>query len=474
MRCFSLCAMRSALCLQSKEEMLRNFRLAVIFRVLFLVFTIGLWLYLVSDTEYYVSMTLLAFVIIYQVIQLIRYVEGTNEKLTRFLNSIRYSDFSRSFTGQGLGSSFRELNEAFSRVIDEFKKERAEKQENYRYLQTVVQHVGIGLISFNHKGDVELINTAAKRLFNIATLRNIESLKQISEPLFRSVVGLKGGNRTLVGVTLENETLQLAIYATEFRMHDDLYKLVSFQNIHSELEEKEMEAWQNLTQVLAHEIMNSITPIASLSDTVRMLLEYKAHAKNGEYLIDNEALEDVKEALDTINNRSHGLMRFVNSYRDFTQIPEPAFEQFNVKKLLLRVKNLNRGEAETQNVEVDILTDPETLEVTGDPHLIEQVLINLTKNAFRALESTEKGQIELIGTLDDEGRTIIQVKDNGPGIKKENLQKIFIPFFSTGSPASRGGSGIGLSLSRQIMRKHRGTLTVQSDHKKGTVFTLRF
>jgi len=191
------------------------------------------------------------------------------------LSSIRYADFSRSFRDYKLGGSFAELNEAFSQIIDKFKKERAEKHENYRYLQTVVQHIGIGLLSFNHKGEVEFINTATKRLFDIPTLRNIEALKKISESLFKAVTELKGGNRTLVRVSLKNQVLQLAISATEFRMHDDLYKLVSFQNIHTELEEKEMEAWQNLTQVLAHEIMNSITPIASLSNTVYTLINHQ-------------------------------------------------------------------------------------------------------------------------------------------------------------------------------------------------------
>jgi len=454
--------------------MMRNFRIGVIWRVLVLSASIGLWFLLLLQTEYYVSLSILTIIIIMQVFSLIRYVEKTNQRLTQFLNSIRYSDFSRSFQNHGLGNSFEELNEAFSRVIDEFKKERAEKYENYRYLQTVVQHIGIGLISFNHEGEVELINTAAKRLFDIPALRNIQALQKISKPLFNAVTELKGGNRTLVRVILDNETLQLAISATEFRMHDDLYKLVSFQNIHTELEEKEMEAWQNLTQVLAHEIMNSITPIASLSDTVHMVLKNGAVLQNGKYSIDKESLGDVREALETINNRSHGLMRFVNSYRDFTQIPEPTFEMFSVIKLLKRVKNLNKGEAESQNVTIEVATDPETLEVTADPHLIEQVLINLTKNAFRALEDIKSAKVQLIGKMNGDGRTIIEVRDNGPGIKEDNLQKIFIPFFSTSQPTSRGSSGIGLSLSRQIMRKHHGTLTVKSNNKMGTVFTLRF
>jgi len=454
--------------------MIKNFRIGVIFRVTFLTVTLALWLYLIFQTQYYVTISLLFFVIVFQVYRLIKYVERTNRKLTRFLNSIRYSDFSRTFTDRGLGTSFAELNEAFSRVIEEFKKERAKKHESYRYLQTVVQHIGIGLISFNQDGKVELINTAAKRLFDVPVLRTIGALKQISESLFEAVTNLKGGNRTLVRVPTDNETMQLAIYATEFRMHEEHYKLVSFQNIHSELEEKEMEAWQNLTQVLAHEIMNSITPIASLSDTVHMVLKHKAVSENGHHIIDDESLQDVKEALETINNRSHGLMQFVNSYRDFTQIPEPSFEVFNVQKLLQRVKNLNKGESEERGIPIEVTVDPETLEVTADPHLIEQVLINLTKNAFRALQEVKNGTIKLQSRLNDEGRVIIQVKDNGPGIKPENQQKIFIPFYSTEQPTSRGGSGIGLSLSRQIMRKHRGALSVSSNQKSGTVFTMLF
>lgn len=452
----------------------KNFRLGVILRIIFLFLTMGLWSYLVFYTSYYVSITILAVIIIFQVIHLLRYVEKTNEKLTRFLDSIRYSDFSQSFHNNELGESFRELNEAFAKVIDQFKKERAQKQESLRYLQTVVQHIGIGLISFNQNGDVELINTAAKRLFQIPTLRKIKALGEISENLLNAVLELKGGNRTLVRISIDNEPLQLAIHATEFRMHGEMFKLVSFQNIHTELEEKEMEAWQNLTQVLAHEIMNSITPIASLSDTVHMLLESNAKPKNGIYKIEKDSLQDVKDALHTINKRSHGLMRFVNSYRDFTQIPEPSFEHFSVKELLHRVRNLNKGEAESQGVEMNVEVDPESLEVTADHQLIEQVLINLTKNSFRALEGYSNGIVTLRGLMDSDGKVLIQVEDNGPGIKKSNLEKIFIPFYSTSQPNSRGGSGIGLSLSRQIMRMHRGTLTVKSDGNKGTIFTLRF
>lgn len=454
--------------------MIKNFRLGIITRLLFLAATLILLVYLIFESEYYVSMTILSFVIIGQVLSLIRYLERTNELLTRFLDAIQYSDFTGSFRNHGLGSKFDELNKAFTHVMDRFKEERTEKEESIRYLETVVQHIGVGLICFNGKGEVVLLNTAAKRLFKVATMRKIESMKKLSKSLYKNVKHLRGGNRNLIRITIQQETLQLAMFATEFRMRDESFKLVSFQNIHSELEEKEMDAWQNLTQVLAHEIMNSITPISSLSATVKMLLDEHTNEKENHAELDKEVLADVRDALETIKNRSEGLMRFVNSYRDFTQIPEPNFEIVNVKEALQRTINLMKTEAVKQEIKLYAETEPDSLEVTADPHLIEQTLINLVKNAIRVLTSQENGEILLKGSIDLSGRVIIEIRDNGPGIKKANSEKIFIPFYSVGGNGKSKGSGIGLSLSRQIMRMHNGTLTVQSEKGKGTVFTMRF
>ncbi|MCW9706921.1 sensor histidine kinase [Fodinibius salsisoli] len=454
--------------------MLKKFRFTVTWRIILLTAILLLWCYLLVRTKYYVSIGLLGVLIIWQVMTLIRYVEQTNRKLSRFLNSIRYSDFSLSFQKHRSGGSFAELDDAFSTVINEFKKERAEKEENYQYLQTVVQHIGIGLICFKSNGAIELLNPATKRLFNIPSLRDIKEIKEISASLFKTITNLQSGNRTLVRVLLENRTLQLAVSATTFRMRGDGYKLISLQNIHSELEDKEMEAWQNLTDVLAHEIMNSITPIASLSNTIQILINQQTTQRNETYHVSSQALDDVQEALATINKRSQGLMHFVNSYRDFTQIPEPDPQPFRILELLRRVKNLNKGEAMSQNVAISVESTPEDLEITADPHLIEQVLINLIKNAFRILKQTSVPRISLTSRIDKQGHAIIEVKDNGPGIKPENKQKIFIPFFSTNHSVSQSGSGIGLSLSRQIMHKHEGQLTVSSDEKTGTTFTLRF
>lgn len=454
--------------------MIKNFRLGVIIRVLLISVTLLLLMYLLMEAEYYVSIAIVALIVVIQIILLIKYLEQTNILLTRFLDAIKYSDFTGTFRNQEMGQSFGDLNKAFSEVIERFKEERNKKEESLRYLETVVQHIGIGMICFNVKGEVVLLNTAAKRLFQIPRLRRIESLKEISEVLFSSVQKLKNGGRNLVRVNINKETMQLAVYATEFLMRNEAFKLVSFQNIHTELEEKEMESWQNLTQVLAHEIMNSITPIASLSATVHMLLEQNTIPKKENYEINIETLQDVKEALNTISKRSEGLMRFVNSYRDFTQVPEPNYELFSVQETLERVANLMKPEAAKEQIEISCKVEPKSLELTADPHLVEQVLINLVKNALRILSSQKNGAIQIIGTLDSFGKVLIQIIDNGPGVKKSVAEKIFIPFYSISANPERKGSGIGLSLSRQIMRLHGGSLTLTSEPGKGSIFTMRF
>lgn len=455
-------------------KIFKSFRFGIIIRVLFLVTTLMALTYLILETSYYVSMTILGVIIIGQIIALIQYLERTNVLLTRFLEAIRYSDFTGSFRNHRLGSNFDELNESFTEVINRFKEERSDKEESIRYLETVVQHIGIGLMCINGKGEIVLLNTAAKRLFKIATLRRLESLKTISESLYKTVKQLKGGSRSLARVSVQNETLQLAMYATEFRMRDEAYKLVSFQNIHTELEEKEMEAWQNLTQVLAHEIMNSITPISSLSATVKMLLEENLRSDSEKVELDRETVTDVTDALNTISNRSQGLIRFVNSYRDFTQIPDPNVELFSVREVLQRTANLMKSQAEEEDVTIEIETDPESLELTADPHLTEQVLINLVKNAIRVLSTQEGGKINLKGEIAESGRVTIHVSDNGPGVKKSMTEKIFIPFYTVSGDGKTKGSGIGLSLSRQIMRLHGGSLFLNSKKGKGSTFTMRF
>lgn len=250
----------------------RNFRIICILRVLFLCATVCLLFYLIMKTGYYATISIICILAVYQIYAMIQHVERTNRELARFLEAIRYGDFSQSFTGAGLGKSFDELRLNFNEVFDAFRQARAEKEEQYRYLQTVVQHVGIGLVCYQPDGTVELVNSAAQRLFKNKDFRNINALQKFSKELVETLFRLKAGEKALVRVEDNGERLQLAISATELRMRGQVFILASIHNIQSELEEKEMDAWQNLVRVLTHEIMNSITPISSLASTAHGLL----------------------------------------------------------------------------------------------------------------------------------------------------------------------------------------------------------
>ncbi len=450
----------------------KRFRIQIIIRILLLTSSIYAFFYLLQQTKLYATIFIVGFFILYQVYALIRYVERTNQHLSRFLLAVKHGDFSRSFSGKELGPSFEELLKIFNDIMEKIQQTRSEKEEHYRYLQTIVHHVGIGLITFQADGKVDLINTAAKRLLNVPGLRNIKTLKNFSQPLVETLFSLKAGEKALVKVN-EGE-MELAIHAAEFRLRDQKFTLVSLHNIQSELQEKEMEAWQTLIRVLTHEIMNSMTPITSMATTVIDLLNPYHHeeGQNSETSIEAETIADIANALKTIHKRSTGLTHFVSAYRNLTLIPKPNFKLFAIEELFTRVKKLMESKFKENGIIFQWCVDPQTLELTADPGLIEQVLINLLLNAADALMGykNKEPQVELSASLDEIGRIIIQVTDNGPGIVKEALGKVFIPFFTT----KKKGSGIGLSLSRQIMKLHKGSIGVHSEPDVRTVFTLKF
>ena len=453
-----------------KNMVYKRFRINLTLRVILIGALFFLFFFLLFQTRLFAALFITGSFILYQIYSLIYYVNKTNRDLTRFFQSIKFQDFSQTFKDEGQGSSFADLRATYTEIINAFRKTRAEKEEHYRYLQTVVQHVGIGLIVFQTDGNVELINTAAKRLLKVSHLKNIKSLESFSKPLVNTLFHLKSREKALVKVEDDDELLHLALYATEFKLRGQKFSLVSIQNIHSELEEKELEAWQKLIRVLTHEIMNSITPIASLASTINELLKEGSGSLTSKKEADAESLDDVHQALQTIQKRSQGLLHFVDSYRNLTSIPKPKFQIFSVKEIFTRVEKLMQANIKEKAISFKVNIEPQSLKLTADPELIEQVLINLLLNAFQALDGQENAEIELEARLDGRGKIIIQVIDNGPGIEQENMEKIFIPFYST----KEGGSGIGLSLSRQIMRLHRGTISAHSKPNLETVFTLRF
>ena len=440
----------------------KNFTFNILIRVLLFSGAIVLFIYLLMYTELYATLVVIFVFAVFIFYSLIHYVSSTNRQLSRFLLSVRHSDFSQTFVNTTVGSSFEDLNKSFNEVIQKFLSTRSEKEENYRFLQTVMQHVGVGLISFNVQGKIEFVNNAAKKLFNITHLTNISTLNNINDGLAEKFLNLGSGEKATIKIVTENDITQLIVYATEFKQRDQKYTLVSLQNIETELEEKEMEAWQRLIRVLTHEIMNSITPISSLAGTVTTIL-----SNNNKF--DEEVVEDIKEAISTIKKRSEGLIHFVDNYRTLTKVPKPDFKIFQIKELFRNIEKLMRQQLEEKGINFSREVEPETLEVTADSEQIEQVIINLMINSIYALDGKENPAIDLIANLDEKGKVLIKVIDNGPGIPEEAIEKIFIPFFST----KKNGSGVGLSLSRQIMRAHGGNIRVNS--KSGeTIFSLRF
>lgn len=447
----------------------KNFRLNVIVRVILLSLTIFGFFFLVFRTSYLLTPILVFMIIIYQIYRLIYYVDTVNYDLSVFFESIKYNEFNRTFKIDGLGSSFDDLARGFNEVIEKFQKIRSEKEAQYHYLQNVIQHIGISLLAFTEDGDIQLINNAAQKLFGTPNPKNIKDLSGFSEELVKTLYELKSGRKKLIKVNDEDDLLQLAIYAKEFGIKDQYIKLVSIQNIQSELEEQEMQSWQKLIRVLTHEIMNSITPISSLSVSVNAMLS----EMTGDHLskqIDDEKIDDIQYALTTIQRRSDGLLQFVDSYRNLTRIRKPDFKIFSIQKLFSDIQLLMADELRAKQVEFTTDVEPQSLELTADRNLIEQVLINLVKNSLNALDDSENPNIQMTAFLSKEGRIGIKVMDNGSGILTDVIDKVFIPFFTTKSE----GSGIGLSLSRQIMRLHGGTISVNSIPDERTTVTLKF
>ncbi len=447
-----------------------RFRLRIAARVVLLAVTLAAAGWLVSATTMYVTAGLIIGAAVVQAICIMRDAEKTTGTLVRFFESVRFGDASQSFTAAGEGFPFDDLNAELTRVMDTLRSGRAQAEESRRWLETVVQHVGIGLISYRSDGTVEFVNNAAKRLLNAPSVGTIQSLDAISPELAAALSSAEPGSRKLVRIQTPDGELHLTVHTTGFQLGGNDYILASFNDIRDELEEKEMTAWQNLIRVLTHEIMNSVTPIVSLASTVDGLLQEAGEGESAGIVGNDDTAQDVRSAVETIRKRSEGLLHFVDNYRSLTRVPKPRFSVFPAADLFARVGAL----VETRIGEADITfmtsADPADLELNADPDLIEQVLINLLINAVDAVGDRSGSRIRLEGSIDDSDRAVIRVIDNGPGIVGEVIEKVFIPFFTT----KPEGSGISLSLSRQIMRAHGGSITVWSKPNVETVFTLRF
>lgn len=403
-----------------------------------------------------------------QLVSLVKYLEKRNQEVLDFLNSIEFDDFSFNYSTDTGDENLARLNKEFNKVFAKLRELNREKEDDFQYMKNIVHHVGIGLITFGKDGEVQIINTAAKKLLSINQLEKIDDLKELSPLLVESFVRLKTGGRDLIRLEINGDIVQLAVYAIQLTLRGEEFKLVSIQNIQSELEEKEMEAWQNLVRVLTHEIMNSITPITSLATTVED--ELKGISMDSEQItISHEDLEDINLAVKTIRRRSKGLIQFVQDFRNLTHIPKPKLEEIHLGDLFDEIITLMKKEISKSDIKLSVTID-ENMKIYADKVLITQVLINLIKNATQAFEDQSEKNIYVKAYFGDKATPVISIRDNGTGIDEEALEKIFIPFFTT----KKSGSGIGLSLSRQIMRQHKGVLGVKTKVDEGTEFLLRF
>ncbi len=447
-----------------------NWRSPLVTRVAILLVTLIVFAFLVTASDR--SVVLIVGVLValaFQLKQLMNVLESSNDNIASFIDSIKFDDLSQTFKTTSTDASIQRLHKELNEALFKLRVSRREKDSEYQFFKNIVQHVAIGLLTFKRDGSIQIMNSAAKRLLRISKADRIEDLREVSDSLVETFQKLKTGGRELLRVKFGDETIQLSVFAIELTLRDEEVKLISMSNIQSELEEKEMEAWQNLVRVLTHEIMNSVTPISSLAGIVEEDLKRRID-RPLESAIKKEELEDMYLSLQTISKRSAGLIKFVKEFRTLTHIPKPKLAEVPVKELLDELAILHKKELADHSIAISIDVNPVNLFILADKTLIEQVLINLIKNAIQAFDEQASKRIELKAYANEKGRAVISVKDNGSGIDSEALEKIFIPFFST----KKTGSGIGLSLSKQIMRQHEGNITVKSTLGEGTEFLLRF
>ncbi len=441
----------------------KSFRINCIYRILLLCSTFCLFFYIIFQTSYYVTCMIIAFLIIFQIASLLRFIDKSNQLLSRAFDSVLSEDFSERLDNDQGDSSFKEVFDSLNIIIAKFQKNRIEKEQQFKYLQAVVDQTGMGLFSVNSDGKINMINKSARNMFGLVDLTHLDQLQSKHKSLLEILRQMKSGEKRYIDMVKRDSQMHVVVYAKEIRLQGEQNRIFTLQNIQTELEAKEMDAWKNLIRVLNHEIMNSVTPISSLAATANKLI-----GSNSE--INSSDTEDLRQAMQTIEKRSQGLMQFVQNYRRFARIPEPVKKIVPVSPLFNRIEKLIMPRLENGDIQFRMSIDPNSLHLNVDPNLIEQVLLNLLSNAIEAVEEIEYPKIELMAEMNERPAVVIQIRDNGRGISEDVLTKIFIPFFTTRSE----GTGIGLSLSRQIMRLHGGSIRVKSEPDVQTVFSLLF
>ncbi len=442
----------------------QNLNKSIIIRVLLLAATALILGWVIFAGQLFVLIVFLSLTFIIEVSELINFLNRTNRKIAYFFDAIRNDDSTLNFPVNTGNKALNDLNASLNKVNELIKDIKFELREQEQYFKTILEHVSIGIITYNEKGTIFLANSSAKELLGHEHLTHINQIVRIDRKLFNALKELQPGDRKLVNFNSKKGIIQLSLKSTLFKTTQENFQLVAIQDLKNELEIKELESWIKLIRVLTHEIMNTVAPITSLSQTILGYFKNLEGNPPGERVIQNTV-----KGLEVINERGTGLIGFVETYRKLTRIPKPEKISIALGEFIDNTITLINVEPIGENIQITHKVEPLDLEISADKKQISQVLINLIKNALEALQETVNGKIHIVGDINENGRAEISVTDNGPGIPDDLADKIFIPFFTT----KESGSGIGLSLSRQIMQLHGGILKMESQ-QGNTTFTIIF
>jgi two-component system nitrogen regulation sensor histidine kinase NtrY len=443
-----------------------RFYIITILRVILIALTCMVIAFVVTRrADWYIAVNLVLLLVI-QIILLLRYINRINRDLAYFFGAISSDDSSLVYKKSASSRSFEMLYDLFDLVNQKIQHLKIENTQRSFYLQHLVENAGIGIMSYKSGGEIDILNPSARVLLNLPLTKNVRHMIDLEPSIAEQFRQLLPGGQHLVQARLNNEVIPLSVRVGEFIIQGETIRLLTFQNIRFELEENELVSWQKLIRTLTHEIMNSVGPISSSIRTIKSFFgDGPQHTR-----LSDETITDTIRGLGIIDERAQGMMEFVEKFRSLTIMPVLHLAEVRVNDLLQGIKMLFASETLSRRIRLSVRVDPGSLFVKADKQLIEQVLINLVTNSIQALDHQEDKQIKMYGFLEYTGRVCIQVSDNGGGISEEISDKVFVPFFTT----REKGSGIGLSLSRQIMRIHRGVIRYKSDPGRETVFSLVF
>jgi nitrogen fixation/metabolism regulation signal transduction histidine kinase len=445
-----------------------RFRTGIALRIAALLLTITAVAWMTARTQWYVTIALCFGVAIAEILMLIEFATQSSREVSRFLDAISFDDTTQSFSGLLSDSAHHDLGRAMGRVLEHLRVGRSERQEQAQYLQALLTHVPVALIAADERGGVQLLNMAARRLFETA-LSDRSQFARHGEAFAVGMGALRPGSTAILRMERIAGSLQLKAAATDFSLGGVRRRLISLQNIENEMSAQEMAAWQTVIRVMAHEVMNSLTPISSLAATAHDLVREVI----GQLPADDSraaTLADASEALETVARRSEGLLHFVQNHRRLTKRLITQIQVTPVQRVFARLQRLLANDLAARDIRLTTIVKPETLEIGADVELLDQALINLLRNAIEAVRDAPAACIMLSANRDPDGRVTIAVADNGPGIPPEQMEKIFVPFFTT----KRQGSGVGLTLVRQIATAHSATIDVSETQGGGATIKLRF